>query len=448
MDQDGGTQTPLMDSNRTVLAGCQRASAWLSGAYMRLPWVVRHGLVVAVAFLLLVRRRPEMLTRAEFFNEDGQVFYLGAYFGSPVDSIVRSYQGYLHVLARLLALVERTVPIAYAPFVGNAASLLLVAAVAGYLASGRMADLIPSQLGRWLVALLVIVVPGSFESLGSVTYVQWYLAVYLIVASMARLPASRLEGAGDVATLTIASLTGPFGILAAPLYVIRLALERSHAAAWRCLAVVIPALVQGTVLVTSPRAAAVSWSNLTDVVSVFGLRGVIVPLLGSQQVSSLTSNGVAPTIAVAGAFAAVAALVVLACGLPNRRLTLVIGYGYVVMLAAGLKGSTDAVESFYSVWSAQRYFLIPGIMIAVLIGSALASLGSWRRLLAAALMLVLGIGIVNDYLLPPRPYLDWSVTSSCIGGPAPCVVPVMPPAVWSIRWPGLGGDYEQTHLPP
>lgn len=420
----------------------------LVDAYLRVTPAVRHGVVISVAFALLLGRRPSMLTRAEFFNEDGQIFFLGTYFGSPVESVLRPYQGYLHVVPRLLALIERMVPIALAPLVANAAALLIVAALAAYLAGGRMADLMPSQAGRWLMAIMLVTVPGSFESLGSATYIQWYLAVYLVMAAMARPPASRLESAGDSVTLVLASLTGPFGFLVAPLYGLRAALDRSRTAVWRGSCVVVPGLLQLAVVATSPRAASIVWTNPQDSLSVIGLRAVLVPLLGTAEISHLTADGFSVVLAGLGALVAAGGLIFVLFRLPHRRLSLALGYGYFVLLGASLKGSTDGVDALYSVWSAQRYFLIPGIMIALLVAGGLVSLTSWRRLVAAGLLLALFVGVTHDYLLPPRPNLDWPATSVCIGGSQPCVVPVYPPTVWSIRWPGENGDYEQSHQSP
>lgn len=426
----------------------QRATERIATGWLRMPWLLRHGLVLLIGLGLLYERRPSTLDRPEFLAEDGQIFFLGTYFGNPLMTIFRPYQGYIHLIPRLIALLERAVPVASAPLVGNLAALLVVAAIAAYISSNRLADLVPSQIGRWLIAFLLIVVPGSFESLGSSTYIQWYLAVYLIIAAMARRPSSRFEKIGDAVTLVVAALTGPFGLLVAPLYVARFIRDRDRPAAWRAAAVVVPALLQAVVLIASPRAPAIAWVNPVDVLTVIGLRAVILPLVGTNEVSTLTADGYSLAFAAVAATLAAEALLLMALWLPNRRWALTLLYGFGVSLAASLKGSTDDLSNLLSASSSQRYFLIPGIMIVLLLGSALVSLRSWRWFVAASLSAVLVCGIVNDFALRPWGYLDWQHNSACIGGPTPCVVPVAPPGVWSIRWPGPGGPYEQTHSPP
>src|SRR4029078_5704658 len=92
-------------------------------------WAVTVGVFI-LAFGLAVARRPSSVLRPEVFNEDGQVFFLGTFFGSVVETLFRTYQGHLHLVPRLVALLERVVPISSAPLVSNIASLLVVAGVA------------------------------------------------------------------------------------------------------------------------------------------------------------------------------------------------------------------------------------------------------------------------------------------------------------------------------
>ena len=59
-----------------------------------------------------------------------------------------------------------------------------------------------------------------------------------------------------------------------------------------------------------------------------------------------------------------------------------------------------------------------------------------------ALCALLVVGIVADFWIDPHPYLDWADRSACIGGPQPCVVPVYPEQLYSLRWPGPNGPYD------
>src|SRR6186997_3401462 len=91
--------------------------------FRALPRALRWCVFIVVAFGILLLRRPGALANAAFFYEDGQVFYVGAFFGDFLDQLFRQYEGYLHLAPRFVAALERLVPPPSAPLVGNAVSL-------------------------------------------------------------------------------------------------------------------------------------------------------------------------------------------------------------------------------------------------------------------------------------------------------------------------------------
>lgn len=398
-----------------------------------------------VAVTVLALRRPTTLTRAEFFNEDGQVFYLGTYFGDLAEVLFRPYQGYLHLVPRVVSLGERVVPIELAPLLGNLLSLIVVAAVAGFVASERLAVAIPRRPVRLLLAVLILVLPGAFESLGSLTYVQWYLGIWLFLAAAATSPTGRLTTALDRAALAVASLTGPFSIMAAPLYVLRAVRQPSSANAWRASLVIVAACVQTALVVTSTgRAPSIRWPDVGSALAAAAYRGVVTPLIGfhrSTEVVAATPEG--PIVVIASILVVALAAAAFAFAPAGIRLSLALGFA--VSLAAGILGSTDSPAAMFSPGSSQRYFVIPGAMLSIAV--VLAATSGRRLAVAAAtpLVVLLLIGVASDFRLPVRPAHDWATRSTCIGGATPCLVPVEPPKALSIRWPGPDGPYIQGH---
>jgi hypothetical protein len=133
---------------------------------------------------------------------------------------------------------------------------------------------------------------------------------------------------------------------------------------------------------------------------------------------------------------------------PERRWTAaVLVAGWIVILGAGLVGSTDRPSDMLHLGYSDRYFFIPGLLIGMFAVAGLVASSWWGRMAAIGLCLVLAVSVVRDFRLANRPYHDWPLVSGCIGGPEPCLVPVQPPAVWSIQWPGPDGPYVQAHLP-
>jgi hypothetical protein len=411
-------------------------------------WAITAGVLI-LAFGLAVARRPSSVLRPEFFNEDGQVFFLGTFFGSPVETLFRSYQGYLHLVPRLVALLERAVPITSAPLVSNVASLLVVAGVATF-AFSRLERAIPSRAIRAAFAAIIVVAPVAAEPLGSLTYAQWYLGVFLVLFLLADPPRSRLGAVLDRTALVLSSLTGPFGIVVSPMYVVAAVRTRTRAAAITAVAVVVPACLQLFLLLTAGgRAPSIHWQGLDQVARVTALRAIVVPFIGTHTGTSLV---VAPTwIGFAVATGICAALVVVLVALaaePERRWTAaVLVAGWIVILGAGLVGSTDRPSDMLHLGYSDRYFFIPGLLIGMFAVAGLVASSWWGRMAAIGLCLVLAVGVVRDFRLANRPYHDWPLVSGCIGGPEPCLVPVQPPAVWSIQWPGPDGPYVQAHLP-
>src|SRR5829696_5831256 len=67
----------------------------------------------AASFLILALRYPTALFAAEPLWEDGPIFLLGGFEG--VTSLARPYQGYLHLAARMVAIVAAAIPPGLAP---------------------------------------------------------------------------------------------------------------------------------------------------------------------------------------------------------------------------------------------------------------------------------------------------------------------------------------------
>jgi hypothetical protein len=344
---------------------------------------------VALAFL----RRPETLTSPAFWNEDGQIFFLGTWYSTPLTS----YAGYLHLFPRLAAYLERLAPIELAPLIGNGIALLVMAAVGAFIAS----DVLPGDRGlRSLLGLFVVLSPLSSEVAGSLTYVQWYLAIFLFVFRFAVRPSRRW-----VLPLAISGLTGPFSIVAAPLYAIR---------AWRdpsfrpfAVTMLATAAIQGVTAATSRR-----WldSPPGDVPQVLALRLVVAPVLGQHWAELL-----APLAVLLGA----ALLVPLA--LAARRIPapvlFVAGYVIATFTIAALLLRPDGGD-LRLVRTGERYFFLPATALGFVV-----IIGSVRRRMGRVALALLIVGCVSDFRLEPHQH-----------DPG-----------WAIRWPASPNDYEPWH---
>jgi hypothetical protein len=413
----------------------------LEATWRDLPTAVRWGAAVAVAFGLLVLRRPETVFRASFFYEDGQVFYIGAYFGGFFEQLGRAYAGYLNVLPRIVAALEWTVPPAYAPVVGNVIALGAVALLAAFIASDRLANVFPDRRTRIVLAALLLLLPGSWETLGSITLVQWYVAIYLVAVAIANPPSRRAFQAVEAIVVAGASLTGPFAILFAPLFWARAFIRRDRWSATLAGIVSVCGAVQLVILSASgqrsaaiPDAAAV----LTDLAN-----RLWSTMLGGLWVSGAETLGLDPRLVGLASIALVVALLVVWMSVP-RVPRIVFAYAAAAIVATTVLDQPHGFPD--SPYLAGRYFLVPAFCVAVAVACQVGTSAGRSRAVAIAGLVVSGVflfGIVGDARLPAHPDYGWPQRSACVGGEAPCTAPVEFPAAWTIHWPGSGGTYVQ-----
>jgi hypothetical protein len=182
---------------------------------------------IAVTFSLLVLRRPDAVTHAQFWAEDGVVWYADAYNLGALPALARPRDGYVQVLPRLVAGVAVSVPILRAPLVMNLLALLIQALPALFLVSPRMRNLGSLRL-RCILALLYLLVPDSSELHATITDSEFHLAVMTFLLFISQPPRSLAGQCFDVSVLVFSALTGPFCVLLFPVALVLTVTARLH----------------------------------------------------------------------------------------------------------------------------------------------------------------------------------------------------------------------------
>ena len=390
-----------------------RIAALQSRAERFMPLAVFIG-----AVLVFTLRRPQVLLDAEFRGEDGQIFYVGTWFFAPLEYLFEPH-AYLYVGLRAIALVSRLAPVEYAPLVTNGLSIAVTAGVVAYIAT-RLDIERPIRVA---LAALVVVLPGVSETHGQLAWLGWYLAPFVLAVPFARRPDSQAGRWSEAAAVFVAGLSTPLIVVLAPLYL------RSRDRALVAAAVVTAAaqLVTGLVV---PRPFATG--SAPEFVGLLLVRAIGEPFIGERIMAMGADAG---RVAIS---AAVAGLMVLAMRRAPLRWVGLAGYVWVVTLGTVLLKSADPFAYYVDGITSNRYFLLPGMAVA---GLAVAVAIRTRTAAALALCAVLAIGIAADFAIDPLPTYEWAARSDCIGGEAPCVVPVFPRDVFSIDWPGVSGTY-------
>jgi hypothetical protein len=397
--------------------------------------LARWTVVTGAFIVMLAARRPETVLRAQFIFEDGKVWYLGAWQVPLLEAIGTPYAGYLGFVQRLVGFLERVGPVSLAPLVGNALALLIVALIATYVVSDRLSGLIPSARVRIAVALYLVLLPTTGMTLGSITFIQFYLAIFLVAVAVSDPPRTVLQAGATYVAVGAAAATGPFGLILAPLFAGRLAVRRDRESLALVVAIGLIAAVQAVTLVTVGRpTAAPPTTNPLDILQI--LAGHAATLLyGGRPIAKAVESGVPVLwIELLGTATLVLAAIHL-IRLPGRWL-LVAGYVAAAIIAPVFITGSDDTALLLDPLSASRYFVAPGALLG---GSLIVALSRRpRHLLGVAMAAILAVGIVGDLRLKPYPDLGWPDASRCIGGSAPCVVPVYPGGPWDIQWPGSG----------
>lgn len=149
----------------------------------------KQFLLTAAVLAILAARVPLLWSTGEFVAEDGWVFFADAWNHSFPGSLLLPYAGYFHFVPRLLAELCSGLPLVQQPYAYAAIGLALNAAIlaAFYLPAFRR--IVPSDLTRAGLALLLALAPNA-QNLGLLLGLHWYLAFGLALILIAPTPAT------------------------------------------------------------------------------------------------------------------------------------------------------------------------------------------------------------------------------------------------------------------
>lgn len=413
--------------NPTVTALLPRSAAAAGRVIARRdePRVERRAGWVVLAGLLLVIRRADGFVNPQFWAEDFWPFFTEAHTVGP-RVIAWPYNGYLHLLPRLIAEAATPLNPAIQPAVYLLAALALTLGVVALALSPRLE--LPGK--PWL-ALAVVAVPHTGEVLLNVTNVQWVVALGLLLVLLRRDPARPGEWAEDGAVLFLGGFTGPFSVLFWPLFFAR-ALGRRTRASWILAAgLAVPAAVQGWFLLHSPGfpdPGAWQWGRLLGVLAV---RLPMTLALGERWPVAL---GYAWTT---GLGLVVTGGLIAASSRPDGRrgarwLLLV---AFAILVLAAVKRVRPDTWAFYDTFNGDRYFYTPKVIAIWLVVLVVAELrGRWSRRLAGAVVVLALAANLPAFRFTPLPDLRWANYVEKIRAGERVEVPINPG--WKVVYPG------------
>lgn len=365
------------------------------------------ALAAALVLLAFISRRPDAVTHAQFWAEDGTIWYADAY-NHGLAALLWPYNGYLQELSRLVADLAQPLPLLAVPLVFNVVALAVQVLPAAMLLSPRFDAALPSLSFRLLAVALYTGLPNSHEIDANLTNAQWHLALIVALVVLSSAPRTLWSWAFDAGALAVAGLTGPFAVLLAPL-----ALAASLRNRRRLL---LAFLLSATALVQ----AAVLFSSRTGRRHFPGV-GLQLDdsriLAGQVLVSSLVGNRGYRIVHATAAWQQLGfpLLLALLAALPvayalwrgTRELRVLVAFAGLVLLALffGPQDSPAPPEVFASPESGNRYYFLPILAwYAVLLWLLLrAQVRALRITAAACLAVACFIAIPADWRYPPYP---------------------------------------------
>jgi hypothetical protein len=191
------------------------------------PW--QHAAIFLLSCAILVSRRPDAIFHAQFWAEDGHVWFADVYNFGWWAGLLRTYEGYHHVFPRIGAALALLVPLSLAPLVLNLIAIGIQALPANLLLSCRS-----SQWGslrfRALLAGMYLALPNTMEMLNNISQSQWPLTLCAFLLLVAIAPKTVGGRIFDISILLLSGLTGPQCFFLLP---IALFLALKHRERWR-----------------------------------------------------------------------------------------------------------------------------------------------------------------------------------------------------------------------
>ena len=399
-----------------------------------------QAIIFLVGFLIVFSRRPDAILNAQFFAEDGRVWYGDAY-NYGLYSLFMPEAGYLHVLHRTIALFALLFPLSLAPLVMNLCAIVVQILPVNLFLSSRFSD-IPLKM-RLLGSFLYLAVPNTAEIHANVTNVQWHLALMAILVLLGRPASSWWWRIFDGAVLVLTTVSSPIGMVLVPVAAV---LWWKRRQGWSALSVAL--LVPGAIVVglialfTHDRMVAPNGPTFSRFAAILGRQVFLSSLLGRNTQDWLLQLRYVHLVEGIATVAGLAVLLyALRYGQMELRLFVLIAYAaFALGLVRPLAGLPDRPQ-----WEwlcvpgcGNRYYFLP--MLAFL--ASLLWIASRRaspmalRSIAVALLLLMPIGIYRDWKYPPFSDLHFSQYAAQFEKAPPgtkIVIPINPSAHWNLE---------------
>jgi hypothetical protein len=359
-----------------------------------------HLLTFLMAFAIVFSRRPDALLHAQFYGEDGAIWFAQAYNWGPWKALFWIYNGYLHMFPRLIAAGALLGPFRHAPLIENLAALALQAIPANILLSRRSATWGPVRF-RAVLAGLYLVLPNIGVMVGTITESQWVLALCAFLLLVAVPPRSTRERAFDLSIFVLCILTGPFCIVLLPVVLLSFLRNRTKWNRLNSLTFFVGSLIQTGALTLhdSSRYRPTLGAGADLFLQVLGGQIYLGTLFGSNMLSVSLKFTTLLFVTSIGTF-----VVLAACSMSPvmRRFN----YFSAALLAASLASPIVYPVAGASAWEilaktpGAHYWFFPSLAFGWSIAWCLRSRNQVVQIVAASMAFLMIVGVIRDFRYP------------------------------------------------
>jgi hypothetical protein len=195
-------------------------------------------LTIFVTILILVLRKPEAFFNAQFWAEDGPIFFKESHqFG--LESLLMRARGYYRTDGRIIALLVNCFPTYYAPLLYNLSALLITIFVFLFIFSPNL-----SLPLKPLIVMAIVLIPIQNEVYVNLTNVIWIHALAILLFSLTKESKIPKRIFAESVTVFFLGLSGPFTFLLSLAFTLRLFVKRSLHSLLLLLACISSALLQ------------------------------------------------------------------------------------------------------------------------------------------------------------------------------------------------------------
>ncbi len=359
------------------------------------------------ACVALALRNPDWWVHPQFVAEDGKVFF-AQQLVSGARAIVIPFNGYLHLLPRLIALVASPFPVYYQPLIFQIAAVSVAALCATLFTLPECRLVLPADHLRMAVSALALLNCHGEDLFANIAAVQVFLfPVGLILLLENR---SGIFRAGSIALI---ALTAPALMLFLPLAIWQYVRHRNLTAGVYMLC----AVIQIGVIFTHPHLTShpphAFWLPLVAMLESWVYRVLGTVFLGVDWALFAGIHG-GLILSASVAAAILPALFWLRFRKQvNGPFLIGVALGPALILEACV-ARPELLDLFpdldhFTLGGGARYFFLPCCLIFLAVALSIARIGrQWPPLLqTVALLLVFVVGIHDNYQIPKYPDLHW-----------------------------------------